>query len=128
MKRSVVTILGLFGAVVVFALSHYSPATAHWYPPCILKKIAGLDCPGCGGTRACQQLIQGHLGEAADLNLLLLFMFPVAAIGVAAQNVKQAKRIWKYFNKPMTILVVVLLFWLIRNLPIPPFDWLHSDK
>lgn len=32
--------------------------------PCAFKKVTGLYCPGCGGTRAVRQLLKGHLWQS----------------------------------------------------------------
>jgi len=129
MKKRIVLSLLLFGGILMlFAVYSYSPHEAYWYPPCLFKKITGLDCPGCGGTRACYQLLHGNIPAAANYNLLLIVMIPVTFIGVAVLINKRLRFAWEYFNKPMAILTVVLLFWVFRNLPFSPFDWLHSDK
>jgi hypothetical protein len=41
--------------------------------PCIFHKITGLDCPGCGNSRALVALSHFEVKKAADHNL---FIFP----------------------------------------------------
>lgn len=43
---------------------------------CIIKDKTSIPCPGCGGTRACALLFQGHL-------LASFFMHPSVIIGIA---------------------------------------------
>jgi hypothetical protein len=40
--------------------------------PCPLHALTGIDCPGCGATRATWFLLHGDLGDALRANLLLV--------------------------------------------------------
>lgn len=50
------------------------------YPPCPIQQLFGIQCPGCGSTRAIAALLRGHLGEALHLNLLTICGLPVFAL------------------------------------------------
>ena len=50
------------------------------FPACPLKSLTGLDCPGCGGTRAVYALTQGDVATAFDHNVLLTIVVPLLAI------------------------------------------------
>jgi hypothetical protein len=45
--------------------------------PCVWRMLSGLNCPGCGLSRASALLLRGHLAEAIAMNVLIL---PVAGI------------------------------------------------
>jgi hypothetical protein len=45
--------------------------------PCLWKTLFGINCPGCGLSRAGALLLHGHLVEAARMNWLV---FPVASV------------------------------------------------
>lgn len=47
---------------------------------CPTKLLTGLDCPGCGGLRAVNDLTHGDLAAAASSNLLLVTLVPVAVL------------------------------------------------
>ena len=45
-------------------------------PTCLVKLTTGLDCPGCGGTRAFYYLMHGNLPEAARHHAIAVFAAP----------------------------------------------------
>ncbi len=50
-------------------------ASAVWLgkllPPCMFHRLTGLNCPGCGGTRAVQALLRGDWYAAWHFNMFL---------------------------------------------------------
>ena len=58
--------------LVLLALSPDSPV----FPPCPIKQLLGLECPGCGATRAAAALLHGHLREALRQNALFVCVIP----------------------------------------------------
>lgn len=46
---------------------------------CMTKRIANIDCPGCGGQRAFHQLLHGNFIEAGQLNIFIYFFAPLLA-------------------------------------------------
>lgn len=129
MKKKLSLFILFFGAMLVlFAIHQNPPQQVKWYPPCLFKKTTGFDCPGCGGARASYNLLHGDIPTAANHNLLLLVLLPVSLTGIAALFSNRFLTGWNYMNKPAAILLLILLFWLMRNLPFFPFSWLHSDN
>ena len=41
-------------------------------PGCIFRRLTGLACPGCGGTRAARALLAGDVWAACRFNLFLI--------------------------------------------------------
>ncbi len=115
----------LVAAVVIY---HHPPGNNPFYPPCFFKKWTGFDCAGCGSTRACYQLMHGNIAQAADHNIMLLLFIPVIVIGIVNVFTARMQVAWQHLNKPMIVLWLILLFWLLRNIPVFPFIWMHSDK
>lgn len=50
------------------------------FPACPLRELTGLDCPGCGGTRAVHAMLHGDLATAFDHNVLLTILVPLLAL------------------------------------------------
>jgi hypothetical protein len=103
----------------------------HGPPVCPFKAVTGWDCPGCGGTRALHQLFTGHLGAALSYNVLAVVILPVLLWGLFASltGALGGPR-WKSISvaRPWIWIAfaVVIGFWVVRNLPVAPFDWLGT--
>jgi Protein of unknown function (DUF2752) len=117
----------LLGGCVALAVVDPS----HGPPVCAFKAVTGLDCPGCGGTRAAHQLLTGHLMAALDFNVLAVLAFPFILWGlfVSITAILGGPR-WRAVSlSPQwtrVALVVIVAFWVLRNLPITPFGWLGT--
>jgi hypothetical protein len=108
-----------------------NPNESSAYPQCPLKAMTGLDCPGCGMTRAVYSLLHGDLAGAVSHNLLLIVALPVLAvllgrwtltcIGVPVRPLPR----WRPW---MTWVACALLvaFAIVRNIPGTPLSWLDS--
>jgi hypothetical protein len=99
-------------------------------PTCLLKLTTGLDCPGCGGTRAAWYLLHGDLPAAARHHLLFVFAVPF----LLYLYVAWAGRLvfgWRLPQLEITprVIGVFLAVWgvfsVVRNLPWAPFDALY---
>ena len=47
------------------------------YSICLFKNVFGVECPGCGMTRAVFSLLQGDLSKAYHYNKSVYLVFPV---------------------------------------------------
>jgi Protein of unknown function (DUF2752) len=109
-------------ALAVMLLLRFSPESCRFYPQCPFHQLLGLQCPGCGATRALADLLHGHLAAAIHFNALATLLFPVVAvygIFVYAQFLRR-KPICRPNLPPATIytaLAVTALFGVARNLP-----------
>jgi Protein of unknown function (DUF2752) len=98
---------------------------------CPFKLVTGLDCPGCGGTRAVHDVVTGHLGAALSMNVLAVVALPFLVWGlfVSLTAMLGGPR-WKAVSLSPAwtriALVVVVAFWVLRNLPVAPFNWLGT--
>jgi hypothetical protein len=107
------------------------PNTSSLYPQCPFKALTGYDCPGCGITRALHSFLHGNLLQAADHNLLavLIAILAVGWLVVARVQRRRGRPTPRFSLSPratIAIALVVLAFWVLRNLPMQPFHWLNS--
>jgi hypothetical protein len=109
------------------------PADGGLYPPCPFKALTGLDCPGCGTTRAMHALLHGRVGTAFDLNVLAVLFLPVAVYSGAVYVARTlfdrtlpTPRIPSW--APWASAAVLGVWFVVRNLPFGPLQWLASSR
>jgi hypothetical protein len=122
-------VLGCAAGAVGYTLwSNPTSAGADSIPSCLVKLTTGLDCPGCGGTRAAWYLLHGDLPAASRHHLLFVFVVPVLVYVYIAWAGKAFFN-WKIpvpsFNPAVMgwLLGAWALFMVVRNLPWAPFTY-----
>lgn len=107
--------------------------SASWYPQCPFRALTGYDCPGCGITRSIHAALTGHPGRALDHNALFVVVAVAAVVWFAVGRFRQ----WRgrppiELRRPgawgAAAVVVLVGFWVARNLPIGPLEWLRSES
>lgn len=110
---------GLAGLVLVW---NFEPKGQFFYPRCWLYQTTGLQCPGCGATRALHALLHGDLRAAWAFNPLAVALLPAAAwIGVRGARGWWTGRWWPNpLGHPYVIAALLGItagFGLARNVP-----------
>ncbi len=102
----------------------------HLSPGCPFRTVTGLDCPGCGGTRALYALTQGDLSLALQHNVLTVVALPLLALAwLGWLRFRLGRRPTPVALSPAAgyaIAATFVAFWVLRNLPWMPFAWLGS--
>lgn len=116
------------GAVLVASFDPSAPGSR--FPACAFHATTGLWCPGCGLTRATHHLLTGDPAAALATNVFTPFVLVAIAaswlvwtlrsFGRTVPAVAAPPRVRRWAG-PLTI-VVVVLFGVLRNLPVAPFD------
>ena len=112
----IVTASGIAATVFFF-----NPSANGFYPVCQFHKLTGLNCPGCGATRALYALLHGDFSTALRDNALFAFTLLGLAIRGILSGVRKfrglpdgeffpAKFLWP-------LLVIAIVFTVLRNLP-----------
>lgn len=123
------TLLAMAAVASVLALHHGWARVANALPACSFRRLTGLYCPGCGGTRCTGKLLKGELAGALSMNAIVVIL---AAAAITLLGITVARE-WKgrapafpilptWFAWGITGLIVV--FGLVRNLPWWPFTLL----
>ncbi len=99
-------------------LLFFEPKTTRWLPQCIFYKLTNLHCPGCGNTRALYHLVHGNFLQSIRNNCLLI---PAVIVLICLLIFpKWAQK--RYVN--YGILIIVVGFFILRNIPLYPFTLL----
>lgn len=118
-----------FGMGLLFIYSTINPTNVNFLPKCPLYVTTGIYCPGCGSQRATHYLLNLNFIGVVKQNVLYILGLCVIVyhLLIIAINAVLKKRIYNYIYHPKTpliILIIVLLFWVLRNLPFAPFHLL----
>jgi hypothetical protein len=117
------------GAASYVLVSNPTDAGALDPPSCIVKLTTGLDCPGCGGTRAFWYLLHGNLPQAVRHHAVAVFAAPFLVWMYVAWTVRAITG----RSLPMprlggSTIAVFLGIWavftVVRNIPVAPFTYL----
>jgi Protein of unknown function (DUF2752) len=121
--------LGIFAGVVLVATAvgagatvfFFNPNTHGFYPVCMFHALTGLNCPGCGATRALYALLHGNLRLALKDNALFVVLLAILSVWSVRFTFRKLKKQPATFNVSpkflWTFLVVAFVFAILRNLP-----------
>jgi len=116
--------VGLAAVGACAYVSAFNPNESGPYPPCPLRALFGIDCPGCGGTRGMYCLLHGDIAGALDHNVLLLVILPVAvglwglwlARTISGRHPQVSYRQFRLRNRMLLIGLLLLIgFGVVRN-------------
>ena len=110
-------------------VAYFDPATFHLFPLCPLFELTGFACPGCGLTRGFHALFHGDVLTALHFNALIpvwAAVFGYVFVSLCLLAVRgRGLPMWPTAPRFLWIFMTVLLvFGLIRNLPVYPFSLL----
>jgi Protein of unknown function (DUF2752) len=125
-QRALIVVLGvLVAALLAFQLMRCGPH-ASWLPGCMLHRLTGLHCPGCGMTRAAHATLGGDLAAAFRFNPLGMVLLPLAIVGIGFELAAWVR------GKPLgftpriggrwawVVVFLIIGFWILRNIPAWP--------
>lgn len=113
--------LALGAMALAVALFAFDPARHRFFPVCLFHAVTGLNCPGCGGTRAVHHLLHGELATALRCNALVVLALPVGALTAlwfalrpsGSRGRAGRLALWA----PWLLLALATAFAVVRNLP-----------
>ena len=109
-SAAIISVLAGILAVGGAILYRFDPTTVHFYPPCLFHSLTGLQCPGCGTTRALHHLLHGDVAGAFRLNPMLFAVVPFGVLASASR---------RFATHPLTgwgAAAVTIAWWIGRNL------------
>lgn len=129
-KLLITSAAGIIAALLYF---YFDARYYRFFPRCTFFSITGFLCPGCGSQRAFSSLLQGDLLQALHFNVLVVATFPFILFSytVSVLNAFRTKALnQKIFYSPLfvkIVLVVVILFFVMRNIAVYPFTLLSPN-
>lgn len=121
-------VLGLCTCAAI-PLFLFNPSSTGIFPPCPFFALTGYYCPGCGTLRGLHQLLHGNVDAALGLNALMVLSVPFLAYALVSLvlEVFRGRPLPRLFRSPYwtrAIFVIVIAFWVLRNIPVYPFTLL----
>jgi hypothetical protein len=106
-----------------------NPSEVDFLPKCPFYLATGFYCAGCGSQRAIHQLLNLNFYGVLQQNIFFVVVLIIVAYHFMITLIN------KIFNKnlynllyhpkvPMLFLIVIILFWVLRNIPVYPFNLL----
>ena len=122
-KRKQLFIYAILGSGLIAVYATFNPESLSFFPSCPFHSMTGLHCPGCGSQRAIYDLLHANFLAAFSHN-------PLIVLGIATglyktilwlkySNSKAApNNLFYHKNTPWIILILVIGFWILRNIPL----------
>ncbi len=109
----------------IYLLRTYDPNVAdNPFLPCIFKAMTGLNCPGCGLTRAMHALVHFDLYRAFRMNAFFIVSVPLVTL-LMWRLYRPLPAALEFIIKPLANpwpwVIAVPMFAVLRNLPWYPF-------
>lgn len=128
-RSGAVAALGAAAAVV--ATAAVAPSVTRYGPPCPFHAMTGLDCPGCGATRAVLALTRGDVAAAFGHNVFIVASLPLlVVVWVCWLRASRFGAAWpSRLRSTVPVAVwagVGIAFAVARNLPVPFLEPLRA--
>jgi len=117
----------VLGIGLAFFYFYVNPSEVDFLPKCPLYVTTGIYCPGCGSQRATHQLLRLNILGVLQQNVL--YFLGILILGyhfiVTSLNSILKKNFYNYIYHPKTpliLLVIIIIYWILRNIPYYPFN------
>ena len=134
MKNIKLKYLGLLLLIITVAFLYFNinPSEVNFFPKCPLYLTTGIYCPGCGSQRATHHLLNFNFIGVLQQNIL--YMLGLVLLGyhltITSLNLIFKKNLYNYLYHPKTpifLLIIIVVFWILRNIPYYPFNILAPN-
>jgi hypothetical protein len=126
-RRFVWTWVALTGIAAGVALNKAFPWLRSNMPSCSIKRWTGWECPGCGGTRCANRLLDGDLPGALAMNPLVVLLALLAGIWLCQAVIAEWRERRPFVPSAWmgwSLIGLIAVFTVARNVPSWPFTLL----
>lgn len=126
-QKLILVIIGVLAFLGMLALYvFWNPSDTNIFPKCPVFAMTGIYCPGCGSQRAAHQILNGNIIEGIRHNYMIALLVVVLLYQgfIYIMNEFFNKKIPNLLHKSKitnSILIIVILFWILRNIDVFPF-------
>jgi hypothetical protein len=112
--------LFLLAAAVIFY--RFDPGETALFPKCFFLSATGYECPGCGSQRAVHDLLHLRIRSAFRHNAFMLLALPYIFLGIYLEYLGGKRRFPRIARTlygataAIVVLVVIVAFWILRNI------------
>ena len=119
----------LAGSFLVWIYHNINPSGQSFIPKCPFHTLTGLHCPGCGTQRALHDFLNFNIVEGFKHNFLiglglLVIIYKLYLYVKSKYKPNDNTNLLYHPKTPWIILILVVSFWLFRNIPYEPFCYL----
>ena len=120
----IILIMAFLGMLSLYFV--FNPSEFTFFPKCPFYSMTNLYCPGCGSQRSIHDIINGDIVDGLKHNLLIVILGLVLTydFGMTLMNRITNKIKFNVLHSSKTtytILILVILFWVFRNIKVYPF-------
>lgn len=120
----IIGVLAFFGMLALYIF--WNPSETNMFPKCPVYTATGIYCPGCGSQRAAHKILNGNIIEGIRHNYMIVLLAMVLLYQgfIYVMNDMLGKNITNLLHKSkvtLSILIIVILFWILRNINLFPF-------
>lgn len=121
-KITLSVIVSIMFVAVLILFYRFDPEAELLFPKCPFLLFTGYECPGCGSQRAIHSLLHFKIGAAWRYNAFMVLVVPYLFLGIYLEYFDRRKRHSRlkslFFGRwsAMTIFIVIIVYWVLRNL------------
>lgn len=119
----------LLVGLILAVLYYFINPSINFFPKCPLYSTTGILCPGCGSQRALHDFLHLDFSGVIGHNVLFLFgifvlLYHFIILGMNTFFSKNYSNLLYHKTTPIIILIIVVAYWILRNIPVYPFNLL----
>lgn len=117
--RLKLVLMVVIGASTLAFMTYISTIYRYGQYECPIRKLTGLECPGCGGTRMLKSILKLDIKSAFLFNPYMFITLPIISAFTTVETTRYVLKgkVSKLFDKILIIYAIcTLAFGILRNI------------